>query len=372
MQSRKLQYVMPDEGAKGQKNSGVIGQYPYFAPDTAGLKKAPKMTKADALYLKKFMAARAAADAAAVEQTFLGEKRIREEARKEYPAEDPFEDGKINITVNARLHLERNKHLKPEQLQYRGPGGQKISITDQIFGENRYVKEHADTEQDRDMQDYLKGNWESTAFVNGKPKPPAARAAAFRQKASTGNVVPFFPADWKKNANDVFNQILNGHEGSQDAYDEVTHAAIHRKIDDANAAPFLMKQLGKKTITGDRPTSGKHFARERKFSQRKRELALPNHDHMQSNVAKNFEASKKVEGLLNRLAGYMAGEIPDTEDLDNLLSGDKADKLGVDDGVTENQPFDDATTNYTKAYEEPIKRAPSQKAPVLQVEAAVE
>jgi len=78
MQSKKLQYVMPDESQKGQKNKGgVIGQYPYFAPDAGGLKKAPKMTKADALYLKKFMAAREAAEIAKVEQTFLGEKRIR-------------------------------------------------------------------------------------------------------------------------------------------------------------------------------------------------------------------------------------------------------------------------------------------------------
>lgn len=94
--------------------------------------------------------------------------------------------------------------------------------------------------------------------------------------------------------------------------------------------------MGKKTITGDRPTSGKHFAREHKFSKRKGELEIPNHDPMQSNVAKNYETSKKVEGLLNRLAGYMAGEIPDNDDLDNLL-GAKGDKgPGVDDGVTEN------------------------------------
>jgi len=62
---------------------------------------------------------------------------------------------------------------------------------------------------------------------------------------------------------------------------------------------------------------------------------------MFSNVAKNYETSKKVEGLLNKLAGYMAGEIPDNEDLDNILGGggadnDKADKLGLEDGVTEN------------------------------------
>ena len=112
MQSRKLQYQAPDENVKG-KAGGIVGQYPYFAPDAAGMKKAPKMTKADELYLKKFMKAREAADIAKIEQTYIEEKRIREEARREYPV-DPFEDGKVNITVNARLHLERNKHLKPD------------------------------------------------------------------------------------------------------------------------------------------------------------------------------------------------------------------------------------------------------------------
>jgi len=58
MQSKNLQYVMPDEQMKGGKNKGVIGQYPYFAPDRNYMKKAPKMTSADELYLKKFMEAR--------------------------------------------------------------------------------------------------------------------------------------------------------------------------------------------------------------------------------------------------------------------------------------------------------------------------
>ena len=126
----------------------------------------------------------------------------------------------------------------------------------------------------------------------------------------------------------------------------------------------------KKTITGDRPTSGKHFAREHKFAKRKGELEMPNHDPVMSTVAKNYETSKKVEGLLNRLADYMAGEIPDNEDLDNLLNDNKGEKTGgLDDGVTENQPFDDATTNYTKANEEPIKPPVSSKGPALTIEA---
>ena len=68
MQSAKLQYMYPDEDAKGQKNQGIIGQYPYFAPDQRYLHKAPKMTTADELYLKKFMAARAYKDVAREEK----------------------------------------------------------------------------------------------------------------------------------------------------------------------------------------------------------------------------------------------------------------------------------------------------------------
>jgi len=47
-------------------------------------------------------------------------------------------------------------------------------------------------------------------------------------------VVPFFPAEWKKQSNDVFNQILMGQNPSVilDAatYDEAAHAAVHRKV----------------------------------------------------------------------------------------------------------------------------------------------
>ena len=158
-------------------------------------------------------------------------------------------------------------------------------------------------------------------------------------------MVPFFPTDWKKNANDVFNHILNGEVPTEDAYDDVTHAAIHRKgAGGADTSPFLAAKAPEETITGDRPTSGKHFAREHQFAKRKGELKPPNADPIQSAVAKNYETSKKVEGLLNRLAGYMAGEIPDNDDLTDLFGKDK----NADDDASGNQPFDDATTNYTK------------------------
>jgi len=72
---------------------------------------------------------------------------------------------------------------------------------------------------------------------------------------------------------------------------------------------------------------------------------MPNKDPLMSSVAKQYETSKHVEGLLNRLANYMAGEIPDTADLSDLFAkkNDPANATATDDlGV------DDATTNYTK------------------------
>lgn len=64
----------------------------------AALKKAPKMTKADELYLKKFMLARDAMAVAEVENSILEEKRLKEKlARKE---ESEEEDGKVNVVIN--------------------------------------------------------------------------------------------------------------------------------------------------------------------------------------------------------------------------------------------------------------------------------
>ena len=57
------------------------------------------------------------------------------------------------------------------------------------------------------MQAYVEEDWESGVFVK---KQAQSRTALTEKKGHTGNVVPFFPTDWKKNANDVFNLILNG------------------------------------------------------------------------------------------------------------------------------------------------------------------
>jgi hypothetical protein len=53
-------------------------------------------------------------------------------------------------------------------------------------------------------------------------------------RGKTGRVVPFFPTDWNKNANSLFNLFLDkDDDGSKDA----------------------------KTVGGARPTSGKHYSR---------------------------------------------------------------------------------------------------------------
>lgn len=196
------------------------------------------------------------------------------------------------------------------------------------------------------MQNYVEEDWESGVFV--KKKGAGARSRNLTEKKGhTGNVVPFFPTDWKKNANDVFNLIMNGQEATETTYDDTTHAAIHRKVEvQSSLSPFLStgKQPDSRPVDGGRPTSGKHYAREHAFSKRKGELQPPNQDPLTSSVAKNFETSKKVEGLLNRLAGYMAGEIPESGDLTDMFA--KAKSPNATATMTDHP--DDATTNYTK------------------------
>ena len=78
------------------------------------------------------------------------------------------------------------------------------------------------------MHEYVRGDWKSSAFTNKKGK--NAKSVLTEKKGKAGNVVPFFPSEWKKNANDVFNIIMNGGpEPTEDNYDETTHAAIYRK-----------------------------------------------------------------------------------------------------------------------------------------------
>lgn len=68
---------------------------------------------------------------------------------------------------------------------------------------------------------------------------------------------------------------------------------------------------------------------------------MPNPDPLNSNVAKNYEKSKQIEGLLNRLADYMAGEIPDNGDLDDLFKKNGGGNRDPNNPLDEPQIDDD-------------------------------
>ena len=88
-------------------------------------------------------------------------------------------------------------------------GGDKDGITSNIFGEAKYFSQKDDTSKDKDMQAYVEQTWEPAKFMSPNPS-DKSRTAKKSLTAQAGNVVPFFPKDWKKNANDVFNLIMNG------------------------------------------------------------------------------------------------------------------------------------------------------------------
>ena len=117
------------------------------------------------------------------------------------------------------------------------------------------------------MHKYVQGDWKSRAKMHRQKN---SKSHLTDEKGQAGNVVPFFPSEWKKQANDVFNIIMNGGpEPTEDNYEETTHAAIYRKTEDQHndLNPFLQKKAEEKTPPDlyVRPTSGKHYARERKF-----------------------------------------------------------------------------------------------------------
>ena len=160
-------------------------------------------------------------------------------------------------------------------------------MTNQIFGLNKYYGQVEDTTKNARMQDFVLEEWGAPNFIKGEQELDGKKKASLRNSISlpasrdgkTGNVVPFFPKDWQKNANDVFNLIMNGQVPTEDAYDEVTHAAIHHKVQDSTS-PFLqnVQKRAEKPVAGGRPTSGKHFAREHQFAKKKGDLAPPDTD----------------------------------------------------------------------------------------------
>ena len=78
---------------------------------------------------------------------------------------------------------------------------------------------------------------------------------------------------------------------------------------------------------GDRPTSGKHYSKigPGKLS----EMQYIADDPLSSYVADKYKKTKDVEALLNKLAGYMAGDIPLGE-LDQKTSGNDDQKPNLE------------------------------------------
>ena len=91
-------------------NAGVVGQFPFFAPNLPGLKKAPKMTNADEEYLKRFIGAVRDEEIANEKKSILAQKdpKNRRPAGKG-PSKGGDDGSGEEEIVNQRLIQERNK-----------------------------------------------------------------------------------------------------------------------------------------------------------------------------------------------------------------------------------------------------------------------
>ena len=119
------------------------------------MRRAPKMTAADELYLKKFLEARDLKDTSKIEYTNIYEKQFVDGGKDADKDKVKHGGTNVEIDINSRLFLERNRQFKPEQVSYTDKNGKKVTLTSQIFGEGRYFKQQEDTTQDPNMQDYV-------------------------------------------------------------------------------------------------------------------------------------------------------------------------------------------------------------------------
>ena len=118
--------------------------------------------------------------------------------------------------------------------------------------------------------------------------------------------MPFFPLDWSKHANYV--------------YENRPEELLKKPNDEEDLDPKWFKNFSsppkrEQQIADDRPTSGKHYARKNEDTnfESKRYLGdLPTTDPMVSDLAQNYGATKKVQSLLDKLADYMGGNFDKT------------------------------------------------------------
>ena len=152
----------------------------------------------------------------------------------------------------------------------------------------------------------MKNDWSSTANI---PKHIIEKATKRQPKGDehpeiAGNVVPFFPSEWNK-ANIMYENMLDiGAPKVETSNEEYPNLYKNYGLLD-NTKPDIQ-------ISGERPSSGKHFARVGPGKLHEKQYLAD--DPLKSNVADKFDKTKQVEKLLSKLAGYMAGEIPTYED----------------------------------------------------------
>ena len=194
------------------------------------------MTNADEEYLKRFLKAKRDEEVAKEKETILANKDPRRQGITGGLPPGEEEDDLVAVTdFNPRLIIERNKAQK----NLKDQDGNDISLTDAIFLEKAYYRTKEDTADDDQMDKYVKGDWQSSAFVK-KPK----KRLDIPPRGPAGNIVPFFPAEWSKNSNYMFNSeiFMDKHYPDElDEYNEVKHAAIYRIQN--TVAPGLSKKV---------------------------------------------------------------------------------------------------------------------------------
>ena len=134
--------------------------------------------------------------------------------------------------------------------------------------------------------------------------------------------MPFFPVDWSKNANNVYDSTKTESLPKKHVHQEVDQAEYPMWYDNLHRSPE--REPSQLQVDGARPTSGKHYARTNDDANvdKKRYLGdlvdRSEGDPLLSNVAKNYSNTKKVQGLLDKLASYMGNDF-DQEEF--LMSG---------------------------------------------------
>ena len=152
----------------------------------------------------------------------------------------------------------------------------------------------------------MKNDWSSTANI---PKHIIEKAKKRQPKGDeypeiAGNVVPFFPSEWNK-ANIMYENMLDiGAPKVETSNEEYPNLYKNYGLLDSTKPDIQ--------ISGERPSSGKHFARVGPGKLHEKQYLAD--DPLKSNVADKFDKTRQVEKLLSKLAGYMAGEIPTYED----------------------------------------------------------